>query len=150
MTRTGVIAVVLSGAIATANAAPVCYHANEIEAEQAMRYQAKLMVLSDSCRSNSYGQFVNQNGPAIKAYQAQLISYYRRTDSRHAEDAFDRFLTRLANQEALAAGAQNTATLCGKSQEFLAQAIHWGKEEFRRFVSQQADAERKSYPACTE
>lgn len=37
----------LLGAIATANAAPQCYRANEIEAEQAMRYQAKLMVLSD-------------------------------------------------------------------------------------------------------
>lgn len=140
----------LLGAIATANAAPQCYRANEIEAEQAMRYQAKLMVLSDSCRSNSYSQFLRRNAEAISSYQHQLIGYFRRIDGRRPEDAFDRFLTRLANQFALGAGQEPLDSLCIKAADFLSQALNFGKEEFRHFMAEQAALERKSYRSCAD
>lgn len=150
MTRLGVIAVAMIGVVTAANAAPQCYHPTEIEADQAARYQAKLMVLSDSCRSNSYNQFVNRNAETIIFYQRQLISFFRRGDARRPEDQFDKFLTRLANQTALTAGQEPLDSLCPRSAEFLSQAVNFGKEEFRRFVASQAAVERKSYRICTQ
>jgi hypothetical protein len=150
MTRAGVIAVLLIGTMATANAAPQCYHASEIEADQAMHYQAKLMVLSDTCRSNSYTQFLRRNADVISSYQHQLIGYFRRLDGHRPEDAFDRFLTRLANQFALGAGQEPLDSLCVKAADFLSQALNFGKEEFRHFMAQQAVIERKSYQSCAD
>jgi len=133
-----------------ASAAPQCYRSTEIEADQAMRYQAKLMVLSDTCSSDSYSQFVRRNAEAISFYQHQLIDYYRRIDQRHAEDQFDRFITRLANEYALGAGEQRLDSLCANSAAFLTQAPNFGKDEFRHFVAQQAADERRSYQVCAD
>lgn len=150
MTRSGIAVLILLGAVATANAAPHCYKASEIEADQAVRYQAKLMVLSDSCRSKSYSEFVHRNAEVIMAYQHRLIDYFRRINGHRPEDAFDRFLTRIANQISLATGQVPLDTLCGKSADFLAQAVNFGKEEFRHFVARQAAEERKSYRSCAD
>ncbi len=150
MIRSGIAAFIMLGAIATANAAPQCYKASEIEADQAVRYQAKLMVLSDSCRSNSYSEFVHRNAAVISAYQHQLIDYFRRINGRRPEDAFDRFLTRIANQVALTTGQEPLDKLCGNAADFLARAVKFGKEEFRHFVASQAAEERKSYPNCAD
>lgn len=150
MTKAGLIAVLLMGVAASASAAPQCYRASEIEAEQAMRYQAKLMVLSDACRSSSYNQFVTRNSKLIVAYQHALIDRFRRSNARHAEDAFDRFLTKLANEYALGAGRQTVDALCGQSAAFLTQARDFRAEDFRRFVAQEAVEERQSYPRCAE
>lgn len=148
MTRAGVVAILLIGTMATASAAPQCYHANEIEADQAVRYQAKLMVLSDSCRSTSYTQFLQKNGDVIAGYQRELVGYFRRADGRSGETGFDRFLTRVANQFALGAGQEPLQSLCGRSADFLTQAVNFGKEEFRHFMAQEAAAERRSYKTC--
>lgn len=148
MTKAGVIALLLIGAMTSANAATTCYRDNEIEADQAMRYQAKLMVLSDSCRSDSYPQFLRHNAEVIASYQHQLIDYFRRLGGRHPEDAFDTFLTRLANQFALGAGQEPLDSLCSHAADFLTQALNFGKDEFRRFVTAQAALERKSYQSC--
>jgi len=150
MTKAGLSAVILLGAVATANAAPQCYRASEIEAEQAMRYQAKLMVLSDMCRSTAYNSFVNRNADVIKSYQGQMIGYFRRVDGRKAEDAFDRYITRLANQFALGAGQEKVDSLCHASAEFLSRAPQLGKDEFRHFVADQAASQRTSYASCAD
>ena len=150
MTRLGIVAVIVAGVVTAAHAAPQCYRTDEIEADQAVRYQAKLMVLSDSCHSNSYSQFVHRNAEALSLYQRQLIGFFRRRDPHRPEDAFDKFLTRVANQIALAAGEEPLASLCPKSTDFLTQAVTFDKDEFRRFVAAQAVVERKSYPTCTE
>ena len=131
-----------------ASAAPQCYRASEIEADQAMRYQAKLMVLSDSCSSDSYSVFVHRNADVISSYQHQLIEYFRRSNQHRPEDEFDRFITRLANQYALGAGQQKLDSLCTNAAPFLTQAPNFGKEDFRRFVAQQAADERRTYPTC--
>ena len=140
----------LFGVVSAASAAPQCYRASEIEADQAMRYQAKLMVLSDSCKTDSYSRFVRRNAETISYYQHQLIEHFRRADQRHAEDEFDRFLTRLANQYALGAGEQKLDALCTDAATFLTQAPNLGKEEFRHFVAQQAAEERRSYSVCAD
>ena len=150
MTRLGIIAAFMICVVTTAEAAPACYHPAEVEADQAARYQAKLMVLSDSCRSTSYHQFVNRNAETIISYQRQLIGFFRRGDARRPEDQFDKFLTRLANQIALTAGQEPLDSLCPRSADFLTQAVNFGKDEFRRYVAAQAATERKSYRLCTQ
>jgi len=145
------LATALYFAIASvASAASQCYRSNEVEADQAMRYQAKLMVLSDSCSSDSYSRFVRRNAELISAYQHQLIEHFRRIDQRHAEDEFDRFITRLANQYALGAGEEKLDSLCSNAAGFLSQAPNFGKDEFRHFVAQQAEDERQSYSICAD
>jgi hypothetical protein len=150
MKKSGIVSVLMLGVVATANAAPACYRTNEIEAEQAMRYQAKLMVLSDTCRSDSYGQFVHRNAELISAYQHELIDRFRRTNARHAVDEFDRYITRLANEYALGAGQQPIQSLCATSADFLNKAPTYGKDEFRHFVAAQAIEERASRPYCAD
>lgn len=145
-----VVTALFFGAVSAAGAAPQCYHANEIEADQAMRYQAKLMVLSDTCGSHSYNEFVQHNAAIIASYQHQLIDYFRRADRHRPEDEFDRFLTRLANQYALGAGEERLDLLCRDAADFLTQAPHFAGEEFRHFVVQQAADARKTYPSCAE
>jgi hypothetical protein len=144
-----IAAALIFGVVNVASAAPPCYHANEIEADQAMRYQAKLMVLSDSCGSHSYNEFVQHNAAIIASYQHQLIEYFRRADRHRPEDEFDRFLTRLANQYALGAGQQRLDFLCRDAADFLTKAPNFAGEEFRHFVVQQAADARKTYPNCT-
>lgn len=148
--KVGFIALLLMGVAATANAAPQCYRASEIEAEQAMRYQAKLMVLSDACRSDSYSEFIHRNSAVIIDYQHKLIAHFRRTAGRHAEDVFDRFLTRLANQYALGAGQRSVATLCSESAGFLRKAQHFSAREFRHFMARQVAEEHRSYRSCAD
>jgi hypothetical protein len=148
--KAGFAALLLMGVAASASAAPQCYRTSEIEADQAMRYQAKLMVLSDACRSSSYSEFIHRNSAAIISYQHALIARFRRSNGRHAEDAFDRFQTRLANQYALGAGQQTVATLCAKSASFLQKAQAFVASEFRHYMARQAAEERHAYTSCAE
>jgi hypothetical protein len=148
MIKSSVVVVLLLGSVAVANAATQCYQAEEIEADQAVRFQAKLMVLSDSCNSTSYNQFTAHNGDLLSSYQKELIGYYRRTSAAHAEAAFDQFITRLANQDALSVGEQPLSSVCGDSASFLAQGGSFGKEDFRKYVAEQAVEQRKTYPSC--
>lgn len=138
----------LIGAVATAHAAPQCFRPTEIEAAEAMRYQAKLMVLSDTCRSDAYSLFVHRNSKQIVEYQKLLIERYRVTEGRRAVDAFDSFQTRLANEYALEAGHTPVDALCAKSAEFLSKAPRLGGEEFRQLVMAQAGEAHASYPSC--
>ncbi|HKT16999.1 MAG TPA: hypothetical protein VJR47_03085 [Stellaceae bacterium] len=150
MTKAGLIACALMGVAATASAAPQCYRTDQAEAEQAMRYQAKLMVLSDTCHSSSYSTFVNRNRALIISYQHALIDWFRKLEGRHAEDAFDRYQTKLANQYALGAGNTPVATLCGQSAAFLDQARDFRAEDFRHYITRAAVEEHSSYPRCTQ
>lgn len=86
----------------------------------------------------------------MSLYQQELIGFFRRHDAHRPEDAFDKFLTRIANQIALAAGEEPLASLCPKAADLFTQAIGFDKDDFRRFVTAQAAVERKSYPTCTE
>jgi hypothetical protein len=150
MIRGGVFAVALLSSAAIAQAAPQCFSAKEIEAEQAVRFQAELMVLSDSCGVESYRHFTVRNGEVLSSYQKEMIEHFRRTGPGRAEATFDRYITRLANEASLRVGEQALPALCSKSAEFLAKADNLGKEDFRRYVAQQAAARRKEYHSCPD
>lgn len=147
MIKAGVIAVLFAGSVSVAQAA-TCYRAEEIEADQAVRFQTQLMVVSDSCRSESYSEFTHRNASTLHAYQEKMIGYFRRVSGRGADTAFDRFITSLANQMALTAGKETVGALCTRSADLLQKGQTFGKDDFVRYVAQQAAAARGTYPTC--
>ena len=147
--KAGVIAVILAGSVSVAQAA-TCYRADEIEADQAVRFQTQLMVVSDSCGSQSYSEFTHRNASSLAAYQQKMIGYYRRVSGRGADSAFDRFITSLANQMALSAGKEPVTALCTRSANLLSQGHTFDRNAFEHYVAQQAAAARGTYPACKE
>ncbi|HWE73715.1 MAG TPA: hypothetical protein VG328_11195 [Stellaceae bacterium] len=142
-----VIAVILAGTVSVAQAAS-CYRSEEIEADQAVRFQTELMVVSDSCRSQSYAEFRNRNASTLAAYQQKMIGYFRRVSGRGADSAFDRFITSLANQMALSAGKETVSVLCTRSADLLTKGQTFGKDDFVHYVVQQAAAAKNTYPTC--
>lgn len=148
MSKAGIVAVLLLFFVGVANAATQCYRADEIAADLAVRYQEKLMVLSDSCGNDSYTLFVRRNASLISFYQERMIDYFRRRDGHRAENAFDRFMTRLANEMSLDVGRQRLATVCTQSAQFFAQALAFTRDDFRRYVATQAATVRRRYPLC--
>jgi hypothetical protein len=145
--KAGVIAVILAGSVSVAQAA-TCYRSDEIEADQAVRFQAQLMVLSDSCGSTSYNTFTHSNASTLAAYQQTMIGYFRRSTGRGADTAFDRFITSLANKSALDVGKEPIVALCTRSADFLTKAQAFGKADFQHYVSEQAAAARGNYISC--
>lgn len=145
--KAGVIAVIFAGSVSVAQAA-TCYRADEIEADQAVRFQTQLMVVSDSCGSQSYSEFTHRNASTLAAYQKKMIEYFRRVSGRGADSAFDRFITSLANQMALSAGKETVSALCTRSADLLSKGQTFGKDDFVHYVAQQAEAARGTYPTC--
>ena len=149
--KSGVLAMMLAGSVSVAQAA-TCFSGDEIEADQAMRLQAQVMVLSDSCHSDSYGAFRQHIGQVLAAYQQKMIAHFRREGSsaRSADNAFDRFITSLANKMALTYGKEPVDSLCSRSADFLAKAGHFSRNDFVHYVSQQAAANRQAYTICKD
>jgi len=145
--KAGVIAVILAGSVSVAQAAS-CYRAEEIEADQAVRFQTELMVVSDSCGSPSYTEFTHRNASTLAAYQQRLIGYFRRVSGRGADTAFDRFITSLANKMALSAGKETVSALCTRSADLLSKGHTFGRDDFVHYVAQQAAAAKGTYPTC--
>jgi hypothetical protein len=149
--KVGVLATMLAGSVSVAQAAS-CYRSDEIEADQAMRFQAQVMVLSDSCHSDSYGEFRQHNGTTLAAYQQKMIGHFRRerVSARSADNAFDSFITSLANKMALVYGKEPVGSLCYRSANFLAQAGRFSRDDFVHYVSEHAAADRQTYTICKD
>ncbi len=145
---TGVV-LLLGSAAAAAGATPQCLRPSEIEAEQAIRYQAELMVVSDTCGQQTYIRFASRNREALVDYQHTMIERFRRSGVGHAEARFDTYLTRLANEASLRAGARPVASVCRDAAEFLATADTLNKDGFRRYIADRAAEQRVADRRCT-
>jgi hypothetical protein len=152
MVRTIAVALLLVGAAAVVEAAPAgsCFRPNEIEAEQAVRFQTELMVLSETCRRDTYVRFLQRNADVIASYQRQLVDRFARTDHGHGERGFDRYITALANRMSLDMGREAPAALCDRSADFLTKVGTFEKGDFRRYVADQATQRRSEYRHCAE
>jgi hypothetical protein len=148
MIRGVIAAAVLLGSFTLAQAGPACFRPNEIEAEQAVRFQNELMVLSETCNDGIYGGFVERNVDAIRGYQRAMIEHFRRTSRGHAETNFDRYQTHLANEAAIRHGGEPVASLCSQSAAFLQTARTLQADGFRKYVAQQAAQSTASYRRC--
>ena len=125
-----------------------CYSNADLEAELAIQFQAKLMVLSDVCRDTTYGLFTQRNKEAIIKYQKQLIDHFRREGRGRAEVEFENYMTHLANEEALASGQRSMVENCQTSALIPLANSFTTSTEMRTYFASQAVANRASYAAC--
>jgi hypothetical protein len=145
---TAAAAVFLASA-ALAQAAPKqCFAPSDIEAETAVRFQAELMVMSDTCGTRTYTDFARRNRSALIDYQKQVIERFRRSGQAHADVRFDNYLTRLANEVSLRSGTQPVATVCRNAAQLLATAEKLNDDGFRRYVADSAAVHRADYRSC--
>ncbi len=134
---TAASALLASAAVAAA-ATESCLRPAEIEAEQAIRFQTELMVISDTCRDATYLRFSRRNAKALAAYQKRMIEHYRRSGVAQPKARLDRHMTQLANEASLRAGATQPDVLCRDKADFLATADSLDGKKFRRYVAEQA------------
>ena len=74
MRRVALLGAALSVVAIAANAAPKeCFSNADLEAEEAVRFQARLMVMSDICRDTTYGLFTQRNRDAIDSWLASRV-----------------------------------------------------------------------------
>jgi len=141
-------AVMLFAAIAPAGAAGPCYRPSEIEAEQAMRYQAKIMVLSDTCNDGTYRDFTVHNREVIVGYQKELIERFRRSGAHRPEANLDNYMTGVANEFALSTGTEVVTSVCKRSAGILQEAATLDKAQFRHHVEELVVENRGTYKTC--
>ena len=127
-----------------------CLRAADMEAEQAIRFQTELMVMSDTCGQETYVHFATRNRDAISAYQHQMIDRFKRDGAPRAEARFDTYVTRLANQISMRAGAQPVTALCHEAADFLATADAMDQEKFRHLAADRAAMNRGEERRCVE
>jgi hypothetical protein len=145
----GALAALLAiGTIAPAVAAGPCYRPAEIEAEQAVRYQARIMVLSDTCNDGTYRDFTLRNREVIVSYQKELIERYRRGGAHRPEASLDNYMTGIANEYSLANGTEIVTAVCQRSAALLSEAAKLDKAQFRHHVEELVAENRAAYKTC--
>jgi len=146
----GVAACIIALSAQAATRQGGCYSGADIEAEQAIRFQTQVMVVSDICRDTTYTSFSQHVREALAGYQRQMVDHFRRTGGGSGERVLDSFMTRLANEFSLAAGHQSVAELCQGSATLLATANGFANSaDFRHYIAaQMAAPNRPPYLAC--
>ena len=130
-------------------AAPACFQDKDIEADQGIRFQTDVMVLSDACGVDSYQRFATRNRDAIMVYRNQMVDHYRRGGDRRPEDSLDRFMTGLANQMSLENGGEPLPALCARRAAFLSDAAALNRDQFQHRVADLAVQNARSYKKCS-
>lgn len=141
-------AVLLSlGAAGAAEWNTACFSASEIEADQALRYVTRVMVVGDTCRSPVYPRFIQRNGQSVASYRDEMARHFKRGGDSGV--GFDRYVTGLANDESRAIGGQSSAVLCaGAESDFLAAADLLGPADLHRLARARAAAGEAAYRRC--
>ncbi len=129
--------ILLLAGVATAATEP-CLRPAEFEADEAIRFQTELMVVSDTCRDTTYLRFAQRNRKALAEYQKRMIEHYRRGGAAQPKARLDSDMTQLANEASLRAGATRPEELCRDKADFLATAASLDGKTFRRYVAEQA------------
>ena len=119
-----------------------CYSPTELEAEQAIKFQTNLMVISSACRDTVYGEFRARNTAAIIRYQKIMICHFR------SQGAFDAWNTSLANEISLRQGAESTAVVCQKAADLLKMASTLDAKGLHDYAVAQATSPAETHPRC--
>ena len=125
-----------------------CYSPADLEAEQAIRFQTNLMVISSACRDTVYGEFRARNTAAIIRYQKIMIAHFRREGARNAQSEFDAWNTSLANELSLQQGVQSTAVICQKAVDLEKMASTLDSKGFHDYAVAQAASPAVTHPKC--
>ncbi len=125
-----------------------CYSKAEMEAEQAMRFQTEVMVLSDTCSNPAYSSFAKRNREALVTYQQRMVEHFRRGGDRHAQTSFDHYQTELANETSLRVGEKPSAQACREAAGTFATAAKLDNEGLHRYAAELATKHAKQYRGC--
>ncbi len=126
-----------------------CYSATDMEAEQAIRFQTNLMVISSACRDPVYGEFRARNSSAIIRYQRIMIAHFRREGSRNAQSEFDSWNTSLANEISMSEGVQPTVLVCQKAAGLLKMASTLDPQGLHDYAVAQAAGPAETHLRCS-
>jgi hypothetical protein len=129
---------------------PECLRPAEAEAEQAIRFQTELMVVSETCHAQIYPHFLHRNRKALVDYQKRMIERYRRTGAARPTASLDTYMTRLANEIALRASVEPVEALCREQADFLATADMLDARKFRRYIANQAVERDTEHRRCDD
>jgi hypothetical protein len=136
------------GSLADAASSP-CYRRSEAVADQALRYTTEVMVMSDTCRNETYDRFALRNRAQLIEFQDLMKQHFRRS-GRNAQAKLDAFMTHLANDAALRTGIQNIGQVCTVAVQFLATADTLSGESFRQYAESQVKQHDGEYRFCKE
>jgi uncharacterized protein len=137
-------------AASAAAAAQECLRPAEVEAEQAIRFQTELMVMSETCHEQIYPHFLHRNRKALVDYQKRMIERYRRAGAARPTASLDTYMTRLANEVASRVSAAPVEELCREQADFLATADALNGKKFRRYIATQAVERDTEHRRCDE
>lgn len=127
-----------------------CLRPADAEAEQAIRFQTELMVVSETCHEQTYPHFLHRNRTALAEYQKRMIERYRRTGAARPKASLDTYMTRLANETALRVSNEPVETLCQEQADFLASAKVLDGRKFRRYIAKQAVERDAEHRRCAD
>jgi hypothetical protein len=137
--------------VAGATAATLdCLRPAEAEAEQAIRFQTELMVVSETCHEQTYPRFLHRNHMALAEYQRRMIARYRRTGAARPKASLDTYMTQLANETALRVSNEPVEALCHDQADFLATANALDAKKFRRYIAKQAAERDAEHRRCAD
>ena len=130
-----------------------CFTPEQRQAEQWLRLHSEIMVITVTCRQDSYGQslsdkyvsFTRKNIRPLHKAEQTLMDYYKATSKRNPIERLDQLRTRLGNEEADRAAKMSAPTFCGFYRDEVA--------KFEAFPSRALDAEikkRTSTKPCGE
>jgi len=139
-------AAALVAASVGATAAP-CFLPAEIEADQAIRLRADLMVIGVQCKDPSYARFVERNQDTLSAYEQILGERFERSGPDAAEN-LQAYLAQIEQQSK--ARAEQMPSFCADALELVETGNTMGPDTLRTYASARAEAARQSYPICTE
>jgi len=147
---TSAILVLLCLGVGAAAATQECLPPAEVEAEQAIRFQTELMVVSETCHEQSYPKFLHRNRAALAEYQRRMIERYRRAGAPRPKASLDTYMTQLANETALRVSNEPVEALCHEQADFLATANALDGKKFRRYIAKQAVERDGEHRRCAE
>jgi hypothetical protein len=147
---TSTVLLLLCLGVGATAATPDCLRPAEAEAEQAIRFQTELMVVSETCHEQAYPQFLHRNRRALADYQRRMLERYRRAGAPRPKASLDSYMTRLANETALRVSDEPVEALCREQADFLAAAKTLDGKKFRRYITKQAVERDGEHRRCTE
>ena len=142
-----VASLLVVGMVSSALAAPACFRRPEAVADQGIRYMTEVMVMSDTCRDETYARFAYRNRDVLQTYQHALMDRFKR-EGGSGQAKLDTFMTHIANEAALRTGARDIAQVCAVAVQFLATADRLSGDAFRQYIEQQTDQRAADYKIC--
>ncbi|WP_148293997.1 hypothetical protein [Azospirillum sp. B4] len=141
----------------TPKVAGPCYSSAEFDAEQAIRFHTRLMVIGLTCQQLGgnyeglyvrYKKFTLAHRTQIIAWEDALIAHFRKTSKGNPNRALDTLRTHLANEMSQHIAAVSTDVYCAQHAPSLAQAELMTDSDVVKTISNDAVVRVSELPRC--